>query len=345
MAGAALLALVVLLVPGTARADDDGSDLDQALEADEPIAHGARVLSSGHADIGPRYDEDGSWRLMLHDDTARADGDATSTWRSLDETVFQVVDEAVLTVPDDDAYDFLGAEPGSEVYVVPQTQSTDVVWMGWNTQDPTVMETIDRGVTLTLDGVQGPGQVTVYLQSGSFEEPQTLWTSTSDESQPLWVDVNTHTHANWVFTEPGVYLVQMTVSADLVDGSTVSDTEVLHLAVGTATSTDEALAATWAGEAASSDEATATAGSSAGAAAGDGATDAAADGARSTGTDLLVPVLVGAIVLVAVALVAGFTIAVLRGKRTRRRILAARRTAEPGTGPDGDDRPAGGERA
>ena len=49
------------------------------------------------------------------------------------------------------------------VHVVPQTENREVVWIGWNTQDPGVMEAIARGVTMNLLGVQGPGSVVVYL--------------------------------------------------------------------------------------------------------------------------------------------------------------------------------------
>jgi surface-anchored protein len=85
--------------------------------------------------------------------------------------------------------------------------------------------------------------MTVYLQSGNFAAPQVLWRSTESKPQPLWVAVNTHTHANWVFTKPGVYLVAVQASADLANGEQVSDTRVLRIAVGDATSTDEALTA------------------------------------------------------------------------------------------------------
>src|SRR5687767_7413562 len=148
----------------------------------------ADVISDGHVDVGPRF-VDGRFTLQVYDDP---------TWRPIDDVVLQVRDEAILSVPDDPAYGFLKQKPGTELFVIPQTQNPDVVWLGWNTQDPEVMETIDRGVTMTIAGVQGPGTLDVYLQSGDFAEPDVLW------PEPLWVDVNTHTHANWVFTKPGV---------------------------------------------------------------------------------------------------------------------------------------------
>jgi surface-anchored protein len=232
---AGLLALL-LAAPPLALATEDA--LDQRIDEDQEVATDEVARGQGHIDLGPRY-VDAQWTLMVHDDT-----DVTgSMWRELDRTVFQVRDAALQQVPDDPAYEFLGVPAGESVHVVPQTQDQDVIWLGWNTQDPEVMRTVDRGVTLSLTAVDGPGDLLVYLQDGGFGEPDVLWDSRLAEAQPLWVDVNTHTHANWVFTEPGVYSVAVEARADRVDGTEVSDTGVLRLAVGDGTPTDAALTA------------------------------------------------------------------------------------------------------
>lgn len=313
---AALLALGMLATPSIAFADDtDDPNLDQTLD-ELAIVHGDRVLEAGHIDMGPKYEDDGTWRLLIHDDVAKADANLTSVWRYPDETVFHVLDAAKLTVPDDPAYAFLGAEPGSDVYVVPQTQNPEVVWIGWNTQDPQVMETVDRGVTLSLGGVQGPGIMTTYLQSGSFGEPQLLWDSRTAGAQPVWVDVNTHTHANWVFTEPGVYLVELTAEADLIDGSHVSDTQRIRFAVGTSTNPEDAFAAAWDGAAPTESDQP-----------DDTPLDGPATAEPEPAGNVLVPILIGAIVLVAAGLVTGITVVIVRSGRAKRRILEARQTA------------------
>lgn len=234
----------LLLSPAVALAQQDEA-LEQKIDDEQVVADGRAVLADGHVDIGPRF-VDGGWTLLVHDDQAESDPDGRSVWRPPAGAVIQVRDAATLQVPDDPAYAFLRSEPGTDVFVVPQTQNPDVVWVGWNTQDPEVMETIDRGVTMTLTGVQGPGDLVVYLQSGDFAEPDVLWDSEA-EPKPIWVDVNTHTHANWVFTRPGVYLAQVKIEAELVDGTTVSDTQELRFSVGSSTSTEEAFAATWQG--------------------------------------------------------------------------------------------------
>jgi surface-anchored protein len=231
MAASVLLATTLAAQPGS-----PDPALDQSIAPDQPVATEPAVLAAGHVDLGPRYVDD-EWTLLIHDDAAQP------VWRDPDRTVLQVTDAALQTVPDDPVYEFLGVPAGTDVHVVPQVQHPEVVWVGWNTQDPRVMQTIDRGVTLELAGIEGPGELIMYLQSGTFSEPQVLWRSTESPGQPMWVEVNTHTHANWVFTAPGVYLVAVRVSADLVGGEQVSAVRHLRFTVGDATSTDEAMAA------------------------------------------------------------------------------------------------------
>jgi putative ABC transporter-associated repeat protein len=207
---------------------DDGAETTAADRA---------VIGTGHVDVGPRF-VDGTWRLQARDDRA-----VPAVWRAVADTALQVSDAAVLPVPDSADYAFLGADPGSPVHVVPQAQSPDVVWIGWNTQDPEVVAQIDRGATLTLHGAQGPGEVLVFLQEGVSGAPNVLWDSAQTGPQDIWMDVNTHVHANWVFTRPGVYLLDVEVSADLVDGRAVTDRSVLRFAVGDVTDPQQALAA------------------------------------------------------------------------------------------------------
>ncbi|RLK23852.1 surface-anchored protein [Micromonospora sp. M71_S20] len=302
-----LATLIVLATTQTpARAEQPTPGLGQSIAADQPLATGRAELATGHVDVGPRY-VDNRWTLLIHDGTQ-----ARPVWRDPDEALLRVSDAALQTVPDDPAYAFLGIDAGKKVYVVPQVQNPDVVWLGWNTQDPRVMQTIDRGVTLTLLGVRGPGSLTTYLQSGNFAPPQPLWRSTEPKAQPFWAEVNTHTHANWVFSAPGVYLVAVGVSADLINGETVSATGTLRFAVGDATSADEAYAATAdipaaAGQAAADKERTTVTESAGGS------------------TSLPLAALVGAAAVLAVGLI----LLLLRGRRAKQRAEKERAAALP----------------
>lgn len=175
--------------------------LTQTLSAEQPVASGRTEISAGHVDMGPRFNN-GKFELMLHDDHGE-----TPVWRSLDEVIYRGSDQAILEVPNDPRYSFVGAPAGSKVYVIPQTETKGVIWPGWNTQDPQLVSKLNRGVNLTLEQVSGPGTFSLYLENGNFSAPQVLWSSTKSEPQKLWVEKNTHTHANWVFTAPGEYQI------------------------------------------------------------------------------------------------------------------------------------------
>ena len=248
--------------------------LTQTLSAEQPVASGRIEISAGHVDMGPRFNN-GKFELMLHDDHGE-----TPVWRSLDEVIYRGSDKAILEVPNDPRYSFVGAPAGSKVYVIPQTETKGVIWPGWNTQDPQLVSKLNRGVNLTLEQVSGPGTFSLYLENGNFSAPQVLWSSTKSEPQKLWVEKNTHTHANWVFTAPGEYLLKVTASAELSDGSTVSDTRYLKFAVGDSASADT-LYAMEAQARGSSGSASSGSASSASQAAGTQASGAQASGSSS----------------------------------------------------------------
>ena len=228
-----LLAVGLLaLTPGSlfasgATAASSGDDpLAQTIDPNQAQGSGQVVLDAGHVDIGPTLST-GQWTLQIHDDTSQP-----RYWRNLDDVVLQVSDESILEVPDNDSFSFLGLTPGDPVWVIPQVEKSGVIWAGWNTQEPQVLANVNGGVTLRMLGVEGPGDLTVYLQGGNFNEPTPLWSTQQPFPQDIWIELNTHTHANWVFNEPGIYLVDLEVSAAMGDGQQVRTTGTLRLAVG-----------------------------------------------------------------------------------------------------------------
>lgn len=236
-ATALLAAALATQVAPMAAADTDDPDLEQTVESDEAILDGDIVVTDGHVDVGPRL-LDGEWTML-----ARDDREVPSVWRDPARTVMHLDDAAILPAPSGTDFEFLGVEPGTPLHVVPQTQDPDVVWLGWNTQDPHVVDAVEQGATLQLDRVDGPGDVFVFLQEGVTGPPHVLWNSGEPLPQELWMEVNTHVHANWVFTEPGTYLLDVTMRADLTDGTTARDRGTLLFAIGADTDPDEALAA------------------------------------------------------------------------------------------------------
>ena len=286
--------------PGDSNLSRGERALTQTLSAEQPVASGRTEISAGHVDMGPRFNN-GKFELMLHDDHGE-----TPVWRSLDEVIYRGSDKAILEVPNDPRYSFVGAPAGSKVYVIPQTETKGVIWPGWNTQDPQLVSKLNRGVNLTLEQVSGPGTFSLYLENGNFSAPQVLWSSTKSEPQKLWVEKNTHTHANWVFTAPGEYLLKVTASAELSDGSTVTDTRYLKFAVGDSASADTlyAMEAQARGSSGSASSASQAAGTQASGAQASGSSSAAAasdqSGFRAEFTISWSPIVAGIVVVVGV---------------------------------------------
>ena len=271
-----IIALALGIVP--ARAADDPA-LDQTVAADEEASTESAVIGTGHVDIGPRM-VDGQWSVALRDDSG-----AHPVWRDPDRTVLRVSDAALMAAPTGSDYAFMGAQAGEQYYVVPQTQNPDVVWLGWNTQDPGVVSAIDRGATMRIGSVSGPGRTWMFLQDGTFGKPRLLVDGQSGQAQDVWVDASTHVHANWVFSAPGVYTAALTFSARTTDGQQLSASTTLRFAVGSQTSADEAFAAAPAGAAEAG--ATGSAGSADSAGGGGSAAGAGPAGEGSAGDSAL----------------------------------------------------------
>lgn len=246
---ATITAAVLAFAPSAAWA----GDLAQVVSGDEQVAPAGEevTIDHGHVDLGLQV-TDGHADFLARDDSA-----ATPVWRALDDIVFEVGDNAQLTLPEDEAFSFVGADPGAQVWVVPQTEQAEVPWLGWNTQAPSLNESVDRGVTMEFLGHTGPGEFSMFLQNGGFEPPQLLWSTAEQKTDGFWVDLGTHTHANWVFTEPGIHQVRVRMSGEAKNGTgdmgdtadaaghEVSAESVLTFAVGDGTDVAEAQATEW----------------------------------------------------------------------------------------------------
>lgn len=204
-------------------------DEASAATSSQPV-----MIQAGHADFGPTL-AGGHWKIQIRDDT----GD-DPVWRDPENVVFKLGSSSIIPMPNDATYSFIGEKPGTKLYVIPQTQNPNVPWLGWNTQEGGVLNELDRGANLSLEGVSGPGKLHVYLENGN-NNPQQLWDSTKGYPQNSWIEANAHTHVNWVFSKPGIYHVKLTFSGKLKNGKAVSDTRVLNFAVGDNTDPNAAL--------------------------------------------------------------------------------------------------------
>ena len=230
---------------------DEESALKQTVTDDEDVAAPgtASTAERGHYDLGIQWAPDGDLDMKLRDDS-----EAKPIWRNTEDVVFDVSDATQLTLPTDsgDTYSFTGAKAGDKVWVLPQTESPDAPWLGWNTQSPQLNQQFKDGMNLRLLGHQGPGDLSLFLQNGTFEEPQVLWSTVEGQSgqaggrNDIYVDMNTHVHANWVFTEPGVHKIAVGATGIDVNGEEHSTVHVLKFAVGA--SPEEAHGVSWNGE-------------------------------------------------------------------------------------------------
>ena len=281
----ALIVSALLVIAGAPSSFADPSpdpDLAQSVSAHEEWRGEASEIAVGHVDLGPRL-IDGQWRAGL-----RHDAESGAVWRDPNQTVLRVNDAAIMTAPDSADYPFLADVAGKPVYVVPQTQNPSVVWLGWNTQDPAVTATIDRGLTMRVGPVSGPGRAWLFLQSGTFGKPLLLADSGAAPGD-VWIDSGTHVHANWAFSAPGTYTATVTFLGTTTAGEAVAATTTLRFAVGDATSASEALAmavpaaAPADGASASSSSASSSGTAAAGSGAADPAGSSSASGAASGG--------------------------------------------------------------
>ena len=319
MSLSALLVSAFLVIVGAPSSFADPSpdpDLAQSVAAHEEWSNEASEISVGHVDLGPRL-IDGQWRAGL-----RHDAETGAVWRDPNQTVLRVNDAAIMTAPDSDDYPFLADVAGKPVYVVPQTQNPGVVWLGWNTQDPAVTATIDRGLTMRVGPVSGPGRAWLFLQSGTFGKPLLLADSGAAPGD-VWIDSGTHVHANWAFSAPGTYTATVTFLGTTTAGEAVSASTTLRFAVGDAASASEALAMA-APAAADSASAGASASSSGAAPAASGAAPASSSSASGAASGGLPDWAFLAIIAVAVLslLVIG-ALVVARSRRSRAEQAAA----------------------
>ncbi|GAB3512886.1 TIGR03773 family transporter-associated surface protein [Phytohabitans suffuscus] len=195
-----------------------------AAQAAAAPATGRKVIADGHVDMGPQLDGT-TWRVRIRDDTG-----SPPVWRELSDVVIHAVDKAKIKVPSGSDYTFLGPA-GSDVWLLPQAQQAGIVWPGWNTQDPSVVNGTRGDVTWRLTDVDGPGEVKLFL-TGSFGKPDVLFDSAGELPQQLAIPPNTHAHGNWAFTRPGVYHLGVQLTGTTKAGANLTDSRTLNIAVG-----------------------------------------------------------------------------------------------------------------
>jgi len=169
-------------------------------------------LSTGHADVAMKY-ASGALKIGVQDDTG-----SSPAWREASATRLVVKAQARTTVPSGSRWAFLGP-PGSDVWILPQAQTPNLLWLGWNTQEIPAGVFQNERVEWRMLSVSGPGAVHLYT-TNSFGTPTVRFDS--DDGLPDTQPVNrgTHAHGNWAFTKAGTYSVVLEVRGTLTGGAT-----------------------------------------------------------------------------------------------------------------------------
>lgn len=125
-------------------------------------------------------------------------------------------------------WDFIGVPAGTPIWVGPQTQNRNTLYLGFST------ESIRNGpftspIRLTLLNVQGPGQFSVW-QNGSFGQPQVRMATADGIGANDFIEAlqGSHIHANWCMTAQGTYRITFKASGQ-IGSRTVESGPVTYL--------------------------------------------------------------------------------------------------------------------
>lgn len=169
------------------------------------------VFSEGEIDFEIVYEE-GEWELVLLDE-------ANEREYETDEALLVARPAAKQTVPNDPAFDFLGAA-GSPVHILPQDETEGLLFPGIAADEIVPGLFVGESVDLMLLAKSGPGEVALYAVDG-FGVP-TVYINSRDglgAADVYPVAVGGHSHLNWAFSAPGEYRLTFKAAGVLVAGN------------------------------------------------------------------------------------------------------------------------------
>lgn len=178
------------------------------------------LYTLGHGDIGPSY-ENGQFKLQLHlDASGIVDGQRVDP-----AGVSFAPGDLIVTLPDvpvqspDSRFDFTGVSTGENFWLIAQSNaqaySLSVPWLGWSTEELISGDWVGNRIDFRLIGKTGPGHVSMFNSPNGPGSPPAVHFATFDgidgnDVAGLADDlpgllVGQHMHANWAFTQPGLY--------------------------------------------------------------------------------------------------------------------------------------------
>lgn len=195
------------------------------------LAEDFAIIGAEHTDILAGYDN-GEWEaeIELHDlEIAYAPNEA----------LLYLAPSSATTQPLGPEWDFIGAGAGNTIYLAPEVQDPELIWLGFGAEELASGIFVDDTVQVVLDAIRGPGEISVW-RNDPFGDPIPLWSSSDPGAT---IDVNSvavfagvaEGHANFAFTEMGFYEVDIRLTGTLVDGGLFIQSQpvTLYFGVGT----------------------------------------------------------------------------------------------------------------
>ena len=161
------------------------------------------VLDHGHVDVVGLAYEDSRLQIAVHDESG-----AVEVEHAPEDVVLRALPAARTTVPGGPAYAFLGTA-GQPVWILPEVQNPDLLWAGFGAEElqPGIFK--DDAVDVKFLSLSGPGRLAVYTDD-VFGDPETVLVDSGDGlPDTVGLHAGDHTHANWAFSKPGTYTLQV----------------------------------------------------------------------------------------------------------------------------------------
>ena len=175
-----------------------------ALAAPAPVVlTDPLTLDNGHIDaFNLVLNEDDSPRLTLKEDVT-----GSHVMHEPESVELFVKPDALTQVP----ADYLPGLP-EQIYHLPLTQDHNLIWPGWDTNRTALSGYTD--VSIDVFGVSGPGRVSLYTSQGSFGGWRPILTHGGYHLPGIIREPTpAHTHAQWVFSRKGVYVLSVRATA------------------------------------------------------------------------------------------------------------------------------------
>jgi surface-anchored protein len=191
-------------------------------------AQAAVTIEQGHVDGAWIRYAGGSVRLLVGDHSG-----GSFIERQPADVILRARPAAQTTVPAAPNPACLGA-PGSPVWILPQVENVNLLWLGWSAASIPVGVVDGNQVTLRLKSVTPPsgGVLCVYSRSG-FTTTKIFDSSDGlPDSVAIPVGAGGHRHVNWAFSRSGMWTAVFEATATVGGAAKSSGDHIYRFSVG-----------------------------------------------------------------------------------------------------------------